>query len=361
MTINISAPFCSSGYGQVALALLGAFDRRGDMPAAFSIGSMEVEPCQEELLKVSLERAKFFDPAAVSLRIYHQWLLAEHIGRGPRVALPIFELDTLTPVEKHHLDAQDLVVVPSEWARGVLESNGVLRVPTVVAPFGVDRTVFTATDLPESGPTVFAHIAKAELRKGIFEVIEAFHRAFTSRDDVRLVLHCHNPFMPASQQERYAREWQNAARRGPLADKITITSERFRTRAEVAALMAKAHCGLFPARAEGWNMELAEMLAMGRHVVCTDYSGHTEFVTGDCARLIPVTSLEAAYDGLYFHGQGNWAVFGPTEKECLIGHMRSIHRERLAGSLPLNQAGIDRMRAFTWEKTAALILRHFQS
>ena len=39
--------------------------------------------------------------------------------------------------------------------------------------------------------------------------------------------------------------------------------------------MAEAHCGVFPARSEGWNLGLVEMLSMGRHVIATDYSAHT--------------------------------------------------------------------------------------
>ena len=47
-----------------------------------------------------------------------------------------------------------------------------------------------------------------------------------------------------------------------------------------------ADCGLFPARAEGWNLELLEMMACGKQVIATNYSAHTEFCTKENSILI---------------------------------------------------------------------------
>ena len=52
---------------------------------------------------------------------------------------------------------------------------------------------------------------------------------------------------------------------------------RVNTSEEVARIMGQVDCGVFPARGEGWNLELLEMMSMGKPVIATNYSGHTQF------------------------------------------------------------------------------------
>lgn len=358
MNINLTGAFCTSGYGVATTHFLAELDRAGHLVAGFPIGSVEPDAYHAEAVKGALERARFYDKGAPSLRIFHQWLLAQHVGKGPHVGFPIFELDTLTPVERHHLQSQDLVLVCSKWARDVLVQNHI-TVPVKVVPLGVCPETFSPCPLPE-GPTTFLHIGKAELRKGLPDIIEAFSKAFSRADEVRLILHCPNPFLSPEKAPRYNAEWKAMAERSPLREKIIWSDYRLPSQKEVADLMSKAHCGLFPARAEGWNLELSEMLAMGRHVVCTNYAGHTEYVTKETARLIEITRTEPAYDGVYFHGQGNWARVGPEELEQLIVHMRDIHKKNREGALEVNTDAVLSMREFSWRNSSHKLVEVLQ-
>ena len=63
--------------------------------------------------------------------------------------------------------------------------------------------------------------------------------------------------------------------------------------------MAGADCGVFLSRAEGWNLGLLEMMAMGKPVITTNYSGHTEFATPANALLVEVPEVEPAKDGVF--------------------------------------------------------------
>jgi glycosyltransferase involved in cell wall biosynthesis len=355
MNINLSAPVCDSGYSLAALDLLRALDSLGHLVSLFPIrGLGDVDPVHLPCVRSALERSSFYDKGAPSVRIFHQWLLAEHVGKGPHVGFPIFELDRFSPVERHHLQSQDLVLVCSEWGRRVIEANHVTT-PVRVVPLGVEGGEFLPTPLPQ-GPTTFLHMGKSELRKGLPEVIEAFGKAFQKTDDVRLILHCHNPFLAPEKVQRYNAEWRALALSSPLAEKIVWTGTRLRSRAEVANLMRQAHCGVFPARAEGWNLELSEMLALGRHCIATNYGGHTEFVTPESTRLVEVSGTEVAYDGVYFFGQGDWARIGPSQVEQIIQHMRDIHSANVRGDLQVNSTGVERMREFSWENSARVLV-----
>lgn len=352
--VNLLGPVCSSGYGVVACEVLAALQELAPV-ALFPIGPVEAPPAYEPSVRAALQAAASFDAKAPSLRIFHQWLLAEHVGKGVHAAFPIFELDRLTERERHHLGQQDLVFVASNWARGVLRNCGI-RCPVRVAPLGVNQKIFHPRPLPQSATTTFLHCGKLEYRKGAYDILEAFARAFEPGDDVRLIFHVHNPFLDRGRADELHREFLGLCRQNRMAAKITSTEARLATQEEVAGLMAGADCGLFPARAEGWNLELSEMLAMGRHCVATDYSGHTEYAAPHACRLISVAETETAFDGVYFGGQGRWAKLGREQLDALIGHMRDVHREKQAGALGPNEAGAEHMKKYTWRATAELIL-----
>jgi glycosyltransferase involved in cell wall biosynthesis len=125
--------------------------------------------------------------------------------------------------------------------------------------------------------------------------------------------------------------------------------------------MSKVDCGVFPARAEGWNLELIELMAVGRQVITTNFSAHTEFCTAANSRLIDIKELEPANDGVWFDGtKGRWAKFDEDTQHDLVAHMRAVHEEKQAGRLILNKEGVETARRFTWDNTAKEILRNVQ-
>jgi glycosyltransferase involved in cell wall biosynthesis len=265
--------------------------------------------------------------------------------------LPIFELNRLDLVERHHLAALDLVFVPSEWAKKVLTDNAIPEERIRVTPLGVDHDIFRFVDRIAPGPTVFLNVGKLEVRKGHDVLAEAFNKAFTRNDDVRLVLLGHNPFY----SEEESRQWTDVFRNSPLGGKIEVIDKRLPTHRDVADLMARADCGVFPFRAEGWNLDLAEMMAMGKHVIATNYSAPTEYLTPDNARLIETDRLEDAHDGKWNFGQGQWAEFGDAQVTQLVEHLRAVHRLKQSGQLRPNTAARDTLARFTWANTVGCI------
>lgn len=122
--------------------------------------------------------------------------------------------------------------------------------------------------------------------------------------------------------------------------------------------MAQTDCGIFPARAEGWNLELLEMMSCGKHVIATDYSGHTEFCTTDNTHLIKIDNLETAYDGVWFDGsKGFWAEISENQKDQTVEYMRSIYVRKNDGSLSPNLAGIKTATKFSWKNSVDELLR----
>lgn len=343
--INITAPINNLGYGVASFNIIKQLLKMNHDIQLNVLGRIE-DPHQMSIVYDCIEKS--VSNNSTSVKIWHQNDVHHHIGKGMHVAFPIFELNEFTKTEKWSLGHNDRIMVCSDWAKGVVESQ--VRVPTKVVPLGVDTEMFSPASTSRS-QTVFFNCGKWEVRKGHDVLVECFNKAFDYNDDVELWMMCENPFYSEAQQA----EWIGMYKNSPLGNKIRIIP-RQTAHEDVCNIMRQTDCGVFPARAEGWNLELLEMMACGKHVIATDYSGHTEFCTHQNSRLIDVTSLERASDGVWFNGQGMWASLGESSKDQIINHMRDIHNKKQSGDLGQNQDGIITATEFSWENSAKKFL-----
>ena len=141
-----------------------------------------------------------------------------------------------------------------------------------------------------------------------------------------------------------------------MGDQVEFLN-RVKSHTEVADIIRAADCGVFPSRAEGWNLEALEMMSCGKHVIATDYSAHTEFCNEDNCHLIQVNELEEAYDGIWFKGQGRWAKIGKDQMEQTVEYFRFVHRQKQESGDINNTMGIETAKKFSWNNTADSIIR----
>lgn len=305
-----------------------------------------------------IDRRHLFYRDGHSLKLWHPNGFQDAIGSGKRCGYTFYELDTLTEIERHHLNHLDVLFVPTEWAKQVALDNCVVVPEIIVAPLGVDRTIFHEGVVPyiknTKHETVFLHVGKAEWkRKGLDVLCEAFHNAFQRNDNVKLLLSIENPFIEKVEYDRIVNEFRG----GKMGGKVQFLP-RFTTQSELASIMASADCGVFPSRAEGWSCPNQEMMSIGKQVICTNYSGFTGYINDKNSMLINISGLEPAIEKPFFYGQGNWASFNEETVDSLIFHMRYIHNSKQNGVDLKNSVGVNQMKAFTWEKTATIINRN---
>ena len=214
----------------------------------------------------------------------------------------------------------------------------------------MDRSVFPEAPPPNWKTTRFANFGKWEIRKGHDILVEAFNKAFTQDDDVELIMGNHNPFLTPHQTN----EWLNFYLKSPLGSKVRIVKQR-ENQLGVYNTMAEVDCGVFPARAEGWNLELLEMLSCGKHIIATNCTGHTEYCSQQNVMFVEVDEMELAYDDKFFNGQGHWYQLGKNQIDQIVDFMRQVHYKKQNGDLGVNQAGIETANNYTWEKSARIM------
>lgn len=350
--ININCPIGTTGYGITSLNIVKELYKKNLDISLFLLGNTaELNlPEEKEIIKKIHNNAKYFAYDAPCLKIWHQHDLASKIGNGKYSVFPFFELDTILDYEKHHLNFADNIFVASNWAKQILLNNGVIK-PVHVCPLGVDTNIFNLNNQSstKNNNYIFCHIGKWEKRKGQDFLIKAFDSAFEQSDNVELRLVPHNPFL--TQQE--LSEWHSLVINAKLKDKIKIYN-RLPTQIDLAKFISEADCCVFPSRAEGWNNEIPECMAMNKPIIATNYSAHTEYCNNKNSYLIDITELETANDGKWFLGNGNWAKLADQQLEQLVNYMKNVYKNNIKN----NPNGLETAKKYNWANTADIIYNH---
>ena len=266
-------------------------------------------------------------------RVYALFRL-EQFDDAYTIAIWAWELNALRPDWFGSFAAIDEVWTPSDFNTAVVAAmapvpartiNHVVEIPgpDKDTPAEHDRTWF---GLPDGFLflTVF-DVGSSLDRKNPFAVIDAFTHNFGTDDPAHQHVHLILKFHSGVDDPRALRQLL-AHLRGRA--RIIIRSEKM-TDAEMAGLQACADCLVSPHRSEGFGLNIAEFMALGKPVIVTGYAGSMDFTTEDNSFLVAYTLQPLQrQSGPYLPGY-LWAE--PDEAE-LSAQMRRVveHPEEAA-------------------------------
>lgn len=274
-----------------------------------------------------------------SLKIFHENLLFDHIGKGTRIGFPIFERNRFTPEHIWNLSHQDIVLVCSKWAKELVEP---INPNVIVCPLGVDKDFFPGYIPNQEEKVIFYTQGKREVRKGHNYLHKVFHKAFSEYNDVELWMFTHNFFDNPEVTRSFQLEYKEL-----LGNKVKFFP--WLPKSEMINWLHKTDCGIFLSRAEGWNMPLSESLAIGKQVIATYYSGHTEYLKDG----IKPTEFELAIDNKWFNGEFTWMKIESNEEE-IVNLLREKY-EYCKDNRGPDINSVNLVKNFTWQKTAEII------
>jgi glycosyltransferase involved in cell wall biosynthesis len=347
--VNVNCPINGTGYGITSKNIIIELSKLNIDISLFPIGQQIQIDSEEEknAIEKMLHNSAKYNPKSPCLKIWHQHDLASKIGNGKYYVFPFFESDKLFDREIHQLNCSDHVFTASKWGKEVLENNGVTS-PITVVPLGINPNIFRVPDkIKTQNPNyIFFHVGKWEMRKSQDVLIEAFNKSFEETDNVELWLLPHNPFLSKEEEQ----QWFSLVNNSKLKEKIKIYN-RLPTHYHLAEFLFNADCGVFLSRAEGWNNEIPESMAMNKPIIATNYSAHTEYCNKDNSFLVEINELEPASDGKWFHGHGNWAKIGEQQIEQTVEYMRYVYRNNIRH----NPNGLETAGKLHWSNTASII------
>lgn len=170
-------------------------------------------------------------------------------------------------------NAQLHAIAPiSEHVRQVLRMSGI-GLPMKVIHHGLDIPLTKAETYPLKSKKTFKiyHNSSGQYRKGLDVLVKSYLETFSASDDVVLIL----KLFPNLSQDKEALKLikENRGAEIELINDGNITDGQMRYLAESAQMH------VYPARAEGFALPIAEGLALGKAVIATNYSGQADFLS----------------------------------------------------------------------------------
>jgi glycosyltransferase involved in cell wall biosynthesis len=349
--MNIVCPIdCYTGYGITGYNIWKNIYKTDPSTILFMLGGGNLEQSWDhQSIKKSVANQVNFDKNKPCFKLWHgNELFTRAYGSSKYGVLSFFEINKLSELEKKSYSLADIVFMPSLWAKNVLLDNGI-KSEIVVCPQGVDTSIFnsnTPEDKHQNNKYVFINIGKWEIRKGHDILVDIFNNAFEKEDNVELWMVNHNPFLNSEQTQ----QWVDLYQSSKLKDKIRFFP-RLPTQEVLAKVISYSDCGIFPSRAEGWNNEAIELMAMNKPLIITNYSAHTQYCTSDNSYLIDIDDIEPAHDDIWFHGEGEWATIDNKQIEQAVEHMRYAYTNKIK----TNPEGLKTAQIHSWEKTADIL------
>lgn len=244
----------------------------------------------------------------------------------------MFETDRIPAPWVDACNRMDEIWVPTKFNLETFSKSGVERSKIQVIPFGIDHTYFDplrVEPLPIEGKHGFTFLSTFQWtrRKGWDVLLKAYLRAFTSKDDVCLVIRSYYG-KSESVGPRLAKYLEDLGYNpGEIPDIIVL--DRALSTEEMPALYAAADAYVLPTRGEGWGIPYMEAMIMGLPTIGTRWSGNLEFMTDENSFLLDIDGLvnvdqEQIRDNPFYAGH-KWAE--PSE-DHLVKLMRHVFEKR---------------------------------
>ena len=259
-------------------------------------------------------------------------------------------------------NAVDEVWVPSLFVREEYLNSGVPGDRVYVVPNGVNTERFHPAVKPITLPTAkqfkFLFVGGTIARKGIDVLLDAYVRAFTSRDDVALVI------KDFGANSFYAGQGAGALIAAiqalPGAPEIIYLSDDL-TEADLPGLYAACDCLVHPYRGEGFGLPIAEAMACGKPVVVTRYGAALDFANEHNAFLIPATVVRLAEKRVGDLETVDYPYWAEPDREAVAAMLRRIYENPDEARRVGARAAQDIADRHTWRHAAEIAERRLQA
>lgn len=241
---------------------------------------------------------------------------AERLRRRKIVAVWVWETDRVPAFWAKAISFVDEVWAPSQFAAGAIATvfPGPIRVVPHPMPFPAPRPEavngwrvrFAAA--PDQVVCLYAFSAASNwARKNPLAAVRWFQAAAAGVPQARLILKAGDLAMVPREAEAL-----HQLVRGD--DRIALIEERLDDTA-MQALIASADIVLSPHRSEGFGIFPFQAMQAGKPILATDWSATSEFLTPDCAVLVPARQIPIVDDQGVYSPSDHWAE--PDENQAI--------------------------------------------
>jgi len=229
---------------------------------------------------------------------------------------------------------------PSKFNEQVFRSSGV-TIPIRIVPH-----VFLKSNLPDKAqislrtcsgepigndPNVITFYSISELneRKNVIGLIDAFCKAFTKKDAVRLILKVHYKNYSPQNITYCVSKISNALRKYPDHPPVYLLAKNL-TELELLAIHSLGDCYITTTRSEAFGLTIFDAFHYGRKVIATAYGGQVDYLGAGYAGLVSydlvdVKNMENFTHGYYMQGEQKWAE---PNLDHAVAIMRQVYQSQ---------------------------------
>lgn len=348
----IQAPFFqTSSVSRIAWELSTSFLANPDLDVALEPHGFGALAARDVPHGEALAQAMLHHPQQLDLTIRLCW--PPDFRRPARGRLAVVFPWEYRGLPKHWVQQMrenvDEVWTPSQFVAGVLERAGMDPERIRVIPNGIDPEVFSPqgpiVEVPGARGFLFLFVGGAIARKGFDLLLDAYGEAFTSADDVSLMVkefgsssfYSHNSMLSATQ--RFSP--------GSRLPHLILNTESMGD-AMLAALYRRSNCLVHPYRGEGFGMTLAEAMACGKPVITTGQGPALEFCSEETGWLIPAESALVPDDPPPLGKMSEPLRWFEPSFEELVRTMRYVYEHREEAARRGRQAALRIHATHTW-------------
>lgn len=302
---------------------------------------------KDELRRIGIQMQEDYRKQKVGLLYSYPYGITQ-LKNDVRIIYTMFESDEIPMDWPEYLQAADEVLVPSKWCSDVFKKAGIR---TTVVPLGYNDRVFKYVhrDLPveHKEPFTFIHYDSFNVRKGFFEVLEAFSQEFKKNEPVKLILKTVRPETPVPIVKA---EYPNVEVMKGMMDE-----------GELLDLLSKCHCMVYPSRGEGFGITPLEAMATGIPAIVPNAHGISEYFNPNYMLEVKVKEkIPALYAKFKNQPAGQMVV---CDIKDLRKQMRYAfnHQEEMR---ELGRQASDYAKHFTYQRSAEalkIVLRKWQT
>lgn len=225
----------------------------------------------------------------IYLKNGHHSTLPE-IAKNHKNIVAVSSFETIYPklwVDCLNIPEVKLILTISKFNKEMLIQSGVKK-PIKVIYLGLDKRFFKlgVNMFPKDKSFKFLNVSAPhgigkKDRKGLDVLISAFKKEFGDSPDFTLILKINTIYTEIFNRKLgrdfniydYIRQF---IPKGMTANNISVML-RYLNHEQLNLLYNSVDCGVYPFRGEGFGKPIAEMMKLGKPVICTDYSAPREF------------------------------------------------------------------------------------